>query len=347
MQRILLALVALISLMATNVKPLYAQETGSPVDPPSTPQRIDEQESGQQAIPTTAVRTPVGAVVLGAATTTDNLTVQNRPLLLEGHVRHDVLAINSDVTIRHGATVGGHLVAIGGHVHNDAGEAVKVVEQNREVAASLMREFMIPVTINTTIPTGASATEANWLSGQFGLLVLGLLGGLVLIVGAPRATQRVSEGISFSPARSLAVGLLTALGMLVLLAFNDRLMHISLLGLLWSPFGTLIALVSALILGFGWLSGMRYAGDLLAHRLGWPAGGGSLYGRMALSLGVFFAANVILGIISRTLGVAALTLECVIGVMGLGAAVVTGFGKETDWLGVRLRGEARWLRPHL
>jgi len=347
MQRIFFALVALISIMATNVKPLHAQESSAPVDPPSAPQRIDEHEGGASPVITSSAKAPAGAVIISAATTTDNLTVQNRPLVLEGHVRHDVLAVNSEVTIRRGATVGGHLVAIGGSVHSEAGEAVKVVVQDREVAASLMHEFMIPVRINTTLPAAAHEKRDDWLGGQFGLFVLGLLGGLILMVGAPRATQRVSEGIAFSPARSLAVGLLTALGMLVLLAFNGRLMHVSLLGLLWSPFGTLIALVAAMILGFGWLSGMRYAGDMIARRMGRAAGGGSLYGRIALSLGLFFLANVILGSMSRTLGVASLTLECVIAVMGLGAAVVTGFGKETDWLGARLRGESRWMRPHL
>lgn len=347
MQRIFFALVALVSIMATNVKPLHAQETGAPVDPSPTPQRIDDREAGQSSATAHSAQIPAGAVIVNAATTTDNLTVRNRPLVLEGHIRHDVLAINSDVTIRHGATVGGHLVAIGGIVRNDAGDAVKVVEQSSDLERSLNSAFMMPATITTTVRTTAPRKRDDWLGGQFGLFVLGLLGGLILMVGAPRATQRVSEGIAFNPARSLAVGVLTALGMLVVLAFNGRLMHVSMIGLLWSPFGTLIALVAAMILGFGWLSGMRYAGDIIARRFGRPAGGGSLYGRMALSLGIFFLANVILGSMSRTLGVASLTLECAIAVMGLGAAVATGFGKETDWLGTRLRGEARWIRPHL
>ena len=346
MQRILLALVALISVMATSGKPLCAQETGSPVDPPSTPQRIDEQEGSSSPAVTSGVRTLVGAVVINSATTTDNLTVRDRPLVLEGHVRHDVLAINSEVTIRRGATVGGHLVAIGGTVHNDAGSAVKVVEQSSEVANSLTRSLMIPVTIHDMVPMAAHEKQDDWFGGQFGLLVLGLLGGLIVMVGAPRATQRVSDGIAFGPARSLAVGVMTALGMLVVLAFNERLMHLSFLGLLWSPFGTLIALVAAMVLGFGWLSGMRYAGDIVARRFGRTTGG-TFYGRIALSLGLFFLVNVVLGSMSRTLGVASLALECAIAVMGLGAAVVTGFGKETDWLGTRLRGEVRWMRPHL
>lgn len=347
MQKILIALVALISVLGMNAKPLYAQETSSPVDPPTSPQRIDEHDLGQPPVKAPGARPPVGAVILSAATTTDNLTVRDRPLLLEGHVRHDVLAINSDVTIRHGATVGGHLVAIGGNVHNEAADAVKVVEQNRDLARSLNGLYLMPAALKVTLPTAVPERPDNWLGGQFGLLVLGLLGGLILMVGAPRATQRVSDGIGSSPARSLAVGLMTALGMLVLLAFNERLMHISVLGLLWSPFGTLIALVAAMILGFGWLSGMRYAGEIVARRCGRPTGSGSPYGRIALSLGLFFLANVVLGSMSRTLGVASLALECVIAVMGLGAAVVTGFGKETDWLGARLRGESHWMRPNL
>ncbi len=345
MQKIFLALVALISIMATNGKPLHAQETSAPVEPTSTPQRIDDHEGNQPSVVKSTSKTPAYTVILHAGATMDNLSVRDRPLILEGHIRHDVLAINSDVTIRRGATVGGHLVAVGGVVHNEAGDAVKVVEQSRELVTSSL-STLIPTTVQV-VQTTTPQKQDDWLGGQFGLFILGLLGGLILMVGAPRATQRVSEGIAFSPGRSLAVGTMTTLGMLVVLAFNGRLMHVSLLGLLWSPFGMVIALAAAMILGFGWLSGMRYAGDIIARRLGRPATGSSLYSRIALSLGLFFLANVVLGSINRTLGVASLTLECVIAMMGLGAAVVTGFGQETDWLGARLRGESRWMRPHL
>lgn len=340
MQKIFVALVALISIMTTGVRPLHAQQNGVPVDPPTTPQRIDEPESGRPSVQITlndANEAPGRAVVLNARTTTDNLTVRDRPLVLEGHVRHDVLAVHSEVTIRRGATVGGHLVVIGGKVHNEAGDGVKVVQQDSEVA-----DVLTSAGVQTVTPR-----HDDWVGGQFGLLVLGLLGGLILMVGAPRATLRVSEGIAFSPAKSLSVGVLTALGMMVVLGFNGRLMSIKVLGLLWSPFGTVLALVAAMILGFGWLSGMRYLGDVIARRFGRPAGGGSLYGRIALSLGLFFLANVVLGSMHRTLGIASLTLECVVAIMGLGAAISTGFGKETDWLGTRLRGEARWIRPNL
>jgi len=344
MQRIFLALVALISIMATNVKPLRAQENGAPVEPTSAPQRIDDHEGGLTAVARSHAEAPAGAVIINASTTTDSLAVRNRPLVIEGHVRHDVLTINSEVIIRHGATVGGHLVAIGGSVQNDAGSAVKVVEQDAALAND-PSIALAPANIKIVQTTAAHKAD-NWFGGQFGLLVLGLLGGVILMILAPRQTQRVSEAIAFSPARSLAVGGLTTLGMLVVLAFNSALMHLGGVGLLWSPFGMVLALAAAMVLGFGWLSGMRYAGDLVARRFGRPSSG-NLYGRIAFSLGLFFLANVILGSMSRTLGVASLALECVIAVMGLGAAVATGFGRETDWLGARVRGEARWMRPHL
>jgi len=344
MQRIFLALVALISIMATNVKPLQAQENGAPVEPTSAPQRIDDHEGGLTAVARSHAEAPAGAVIINASTTTDSLAVRNRPLVIEGHVRHDVLTINSEVIIRHGATVGGHLVAIGGSVQNDAGSAVKVIEQDAALAND-PNIALAPANIKV-VRTTAPHKADNWFGGQFGLLVLGLLGGVILMILAPRQTQRVSEAIAFSPARSLAVGGLTTLGMLVVLAFNSSLMHLGGVGLLWSPFGMVLALAAAMVLGFGWLSGMRYAGDLIARRFGRPSGG-NLYGRIAFSLGLFFLANVVLGSMSRTLGVASLALECVIAVMGLGAAVATGFGRETDWLGARVRGEARWMRPHL
>src|SRR5215469_6498712 len=108
MQRILFAFMALASLLAINLRPAQAQ---NPAPPEGT-----GIEGLALAPPAEETASGGRTVTLAKDDTKDNLRVNGEKLILEGHVKNDVLAINSDVTIKPGAKVGGHLVVIGGHV---------------------------------------------------------------------------------------------------------------------------------------------------------------------------------------------------------------------------------------
>jgi len=180
----------------------------------------------------------------------------------------------------------------------------------------------------------------SWAGGQFGLLVLGLLGGLILQFAAPRAANRTADRLAAEPRRCLVVGALTSFLLLAILGVNLLLLHIPLLGLLWSPFGLLIATLPPLLLGCGWLAGMRCTGDVVARKFG-NSQTGSLYGRIVLGLFSFFLLNALCGSMSRGLGVLGLGVEFLVALMGLGALVMTGRGTQPNrgagWSG-RWRG---------
>ena len=137
--------------------------------------------------------------------------------------------------------------------------------------------------------------KGNWFGAQFCLWALGLAGGLIVLVAAPNATARVADTMSMRPGRSLLAGLVAGAVMLSALAVSGMILNTkSLLSLLWMPVTIAVALISLVLLVFGWLTGMRRVGDLLARRFG-QTGSGTFYGRMALGLTSFFAFNALVG----------------------------------------------------
>lgn len=357
MQKQISALVALLSLVMTSVRPVQAQDTSmKAVDPTATPQAIDERVDTKHTAkhhtsPHHSAKVEhdaTAALVIAADETRDNVSVRNRPLVLEGHVTQDVLAVNSNVTIKRSAEVGGSVVVIGGSVDNQAGDRIHVTQQNEEVLPALAGEAsgLIAVTpphsqaaeVSQSAPVQA-VTRGSWAGSQFAILLFGLLGGALLLLVAPRATQQVASLVGLEPARCLAVGgIAAALGTVV--SVLNAVIIKSPVGLLYAPLGAMIALAPLIALAFGWLCGMRYVGDIVARKLG-QHGSGNLYSRMALGLGVFFLANLLLGALH--LPALGLTAELLAAVMGLGAALISGFGKDPDWLGARLRGESGWF----
>jgi len=345
MQKILCALVAVCSLMAANLRPTQAQNAGPAADPTPAPQQMDETNSKYtphvQPVPHTGVQ---GEMVIGPEEHVADVATTDRRLVLQGHVDKDVLAVNCEVLIEKGATVGGHVVLVGGSVVNHAGEAVKVVQQDPGLGDPLRRAMQPNLTSiamgNWMATTGRLRTEPpanqhNWPGGQFALLVLGLLGALLLRIAAPRATEEIAEAVALRPGRCLLVGGASALVIALVLTANAVLLKSeSGFGMVWKPFGVAIAIAPFIPLMLGWLAGMRYIGNLVARRLGRPEQAG-LFGRMVLGLFLFFAVNLFAGLLNEGLGVIGLGLECVVAVMGLGATLMTGFGTRPEWLTAR------------
>jgi hypothetical protein len=342
MQRILFALVALISFLAINLR--SAQSQGAPgqaTEPTPTPQRIDQPVQNPEEDPKREGPGEVSAqgsgphhseariepFVVHANETVPSVTVKNRALILEGHVRGDVQAIDSEVTIRPGATIGGRLILSTPH--------------NTPTIYSHLAEMPTEAAIGEGIHPNRE--RSNWFNGQFMLWMLGLFSGLILLLIAPRASAQVAETVALTPGRCLAVGGLTAILLYAALAFSGKVMALNnVVSLLWLPVTTLLAIGSLLLLVYGWIAGMRVAGDRIARRFGFP-GSGPLYWRISLGLTVFFLANTILGGLLMPIGVLGLLLESMLALMGLGAAVLTGLGNDPDWLARRMRGEKRWL----
>lgn len=335
MQRLLFALVALISLLFVNIRPMQAQTTSAPAaEQPATPDVKEHTSSAPTEEVTPAERVPEGAVYVHPDETVESVTVHGKPLVIEGKVTHDVHAVDSDVTIRPGARIGGRLDVRGGKVDIAPGLVLTPdMDAEAPVAAAAPATVAIP-----TLPH----KKHDWFGGQVALLLLGALGGVIILMVAPRAAYQVANQVTQEPARCLVVGGLGSVGMLFVLLVNAGLLH-SVVRYFWAPIGFVVALAPALLLVFGWLCSMRFAGDLVARRVAQIHTSGKLYTRMALGLISFFLLNVVLSSISPWLGGVGLLIEFLVALMGLGAVLITGFGADPDWLSRRLHGESRWF----
>lgn len=343
MHRTLSALVALISLLAINIRPSQAQNPpGQAVDPTEKPQPINERADGG-ALPPAPVATGApkhDEVVVEANQTVKTMTLHNQTLVVKGHITGDVYLDNSDVIIKPGGKIDGKVVTAekASHPSEDTAPAVVAVQSDPS------EDVLPPPTRQVNVrqerhPFAHGPKKGDWFGGQFALLTFGLIGGVILMVVAPRATHQITGSVAAEPARCLVVGGLGAVGMLVLSLANAALFH-SPARLVWAPFGAVVALAPLAVLAVGWLCGLRFAGDLVARRFG-QSQNGSLYGRMALGLIGFFAVNLLLGALG--MGGVGLLTEFVFALMGLGAVLITGFGSDPDWLSLRLRGDARWF----
>lgn len=344
-QRLFSALVAILSFFALNAAHVTsAQERPASSEPSATQERTETGE----------------ALVLKAGERVESLVVRDRPLVIEGEVTHDVVAFNSEVQVKPGATVGGHILVFNGSVTNEAGEGIRLIVNDGtdlktsgelRVSSSDAHSGGIVTHVEsrpgpaaiTRMPHPAGAAKQNdWAGNQFLLLLFGLIGGFILLLVAPKATEQATDALSLEPGRCLLVGAVGAFGLLVVALVNAMAIK-SPVGLLWSPVGTLLGILTLIVIAFGWLCGMRLMGDLVAKKFR-RYDEGHLLGRIALGLIAFCFAKILLYAVGGYwLGGAGQVLEVVVAMMGLGAAMISGFGSNPDWLGARLRGERRWL----
>ncbi|MCS6777072.1 MAG: hypothetical protein RMJ43_05185 [Chloroherpetonaceae bacterium] len=279
-------------------------------------------------------------VVLRAGETVDSLVVDGRPLDLAGEVKHDVIVFNSEVRIRPGARVGGRVIVVDGTIRDEAGGAVRATLYN----GSYLRKYGVLRVDGTGLsknPAASPGQAEDWRGNQIALFMLGLIGVLVMRLLAPRATVTATEVVALDPGRALVMGLLGALGLLVAALINALIAR-SPVGMVWSPVGVLVGVTAVILLGAGWLCGMRLAGDLIARRLGWRSEG-AVYPRIALGLLGFCLAKLLAYGVSSWLGGAVLLLEAAFALMGLGALILSGFGSNPDWLHARLHRERHWM----
>ncbi len=364
MHRLITALMALVSLLTANLYSAGAQQADNQqASPPPV-----EQAWHPNAHPTEQKLRPVPVdpnarhekgwrrpYELAADQTLPYLVVRDKTLILSGHVTSDVLTLNCHVIIKPGASVGNVLTAIGGDVIDENQGRVRYTQQSVDLLSDVETYSVVsepavpPVTAPTRTPTVQlhvspaphSKPKDDWAGGQFALMLLGGLAGLLALIVAPHATERTGENLTREPGRCLVVGVLGAGAMLIALWFNSGLLR-SPFHFIWLPFAAGFAGLCLGAMAFGWICGMRSIGQRMARRLG---RGGSLgMGiQIGLGLGAFFVANVVLGKINQGLGIVGLLLEFALALAGLGAALLTGFGADPNWLTARMRGEVRWL----
>ena len=306
---------------------------------------------------------PRDIITIVSGETSPSLRITGKFLYVAGKITGDVYATNSAVVIQPGGKITGTLHLRGGSLQNQTREEVRVASlaapanvssEPTSVASAGLSTAAIPAgygaalapVVNTNfIMTGASdsslaaprsPSRKDWFGAQMALLIFGLLAGAVVRIAAPRAANRASVTVGIQPGRCLLVGAASAVGLGMISLINAGVMATPLKAL-WVPLGFVIASGVLVLLGFGWLCGMRALGEVVAAKTGRDTAG-DFYVRLALGLSVFFLLNTLLGGIGSWLGAIGLTAQFVVSVMGLGAAVITGLGKSDNWLGAKTKG---------
>lgn len=264
------------------------------------------------------------------------VTVNDVPLIIKGHVEGDITAENSTITIEPTGSVSGVIRMHKGTLTNLSESSVNVATASRTSKPqhkdeTLSNEIVHISSKNLGVVTTSSS---NWFSQQFALLILGLLCGGVLCTTAPVATRKVSNAIDLEPARCLIIGGAVAIALGMLMVFNANLLNspMHLFNLAWSPFGFGLSVVVLGVVAFSWVCGLRHLGNYIAHRTGRESDG-TLFGRLSLGMLALFALSLVVGSLMSPLAVLGLLFQGLLTVMGLGASVVTGFGREANWLG--------------
>lgn len=343
MQRWTLALVAVFSFFLINI--LNLPPAGAQSHLIQTPK---DGEDGAVSAPEVVSHKSVainGTVLVKSDDTVESVDAENKRVIIQGHVLKDVVTNNCVVTIESGAHIDGALITSGGTLEcratrgNMHGSKTQVFHPH--IADAKQLQFLADQQSLNSMESMARNHSQDWTGGQFALLLLGLMSGLIGLVAAPRATQQASQVIGVEPGRCLAFGAVGLGAMLFLLSLSAGLLQ-SPLRFLWLPFGALLGIASAVALTFGWLCGVRQVGYLLARKFG-KGDSRALYFNIAVGLGAFFLLNVFLGKINVGLGVMGMLLEFAVAILGLGGAIVTGFGADPDWLTLRMRGDVRWF----
>ena len=235
-----------------------------------------------------------------------------------GEIDGNVVVFGGDVVLRSTAVVDGDLVKIGGSVRRESGAVVKGSEESVEFEG-LSRFEGFPIRLNF------DRSGDRWFSSIFNIfgdivvaLALAAI-GLLLVLFLPKQTEVVGQAILAAPLPSAGVGLLTgvvAVVLIVLLAITICL----------SPVAFLLG-VAMLVAGiFGWIA----IGLLVGRKLLEAFNVGGITSLKAVAAGTLLIS------VLRAIPCLGGIFGFVVGCVGLGAVVLTRFGRQTYPLPTRV-----------
>ena len=306
---------------------LLAQDTITPVTPGPTPQKIDiPATSSHRADDDRKSADSTTDIVVPAGTAVDEINAYGRKVVVGGTVRHNIHVNNGQLVLLKGAHVRGKIeVANNSTVDNSSTCQVTIVnappvdapaadtdEDSEDTRSSRKEAKSSAATVQKPL-----RSKPDWFAAQMALTILGMLGAALAAIIAPGASRKVADHISDNPKKDLRTGTAIGVAMLLIVLGDALLLKMPLIKYFWAPFGIMIAYAPVLLLGFGWIAGMRFAAEKLAAKLRWRKTD-SLF--IAISRGIIACGllNVILGSISISLGVLGLFLELGFALMGLG-----------------------------
>jgi len=263
----------------------------------------------------------------------DGVAVVGGSLRVEGRVREGAVVVGGDVHLLPTAVVQGDLVLVGGTLIRDPGARV-----TGGVSYVSVGNWSRSVGLFNWWPRLALGDAGRWISlgaTVFRVALLAVLMVLVLLV-ARAPVARVGRAAAAEPVRAAIVGLAAEVLFLPLVLVVSIALGITIIGLpfvfLLVPLAFLLAFV-ALLLGYTALA--CRLGEWLEDRLGWRPR--SAYLATAMGMVLIVAPTLLarmLGVAPEPLRLAAFAVltagvvaEFLVWTIGLGATLMTGFGR--------------------
>jgi len=263
----------------------------------------------------------------------DGVVAIGGSLRVEGRLRNGAVVVGGNIHLLPTAEVGGDLVLVGGTLIRDQGAQVA-----GSVSYVSIGEWSRSLGLFDWRPRLQFGRASRWLSlaaTVFRITVLAMLMVVVLVI-ARAPVARVGRAAAAEPVRAAIVGLAAEVLFLPFLLIGSIALGLTIIGLpiviLLIPVAFLLAFV-ALILGYTALA--CRLGEWLEDRLGWRPHSAYLATAMGLALIVMptLAAR-LLGVAPEPLRMAAfgvlvagVAAEFLVWTIGLGATLMTGFGR--------------------
>ena len=311
MKKVLLACL-LGLLLAFSVTPVFADEdAGKVVFGGSYTLESGEEISGDLVILGGSADLERGSRVDGS------MVVVGGSASVAGEIDGDVVVFGGNVVLRSTATVDGDLVKIGGSVRRESGAVVRGAEESVEIEG-LPRIGTLPTRLNYDWWGNSWFSSAfNVFRDMFTAMALAAI-GLLVVLFWPKQTEVVGHAVLTAPLPSAGVGLLTgvvAAVLMVLLAITICL----------SPVALLLVIALAIAAVFGWIA----VGLLVGWKLLEAFNVRGITPLMAVAVGTLLIS------VLRVIPCLGSIFALVVGCAGLGAVVLTRFGRQAYPLSTR------------
>ncbi len=278
---------------------------------------------------------PAGQTYRGA------LVLFQRTADIEGIVEGQLVAIDSSVTLGPTAVVKGRAFILGDQpVQIASGAKIRGSVLRYQITPPSAPQAAVtqpaPVIPGRVIRPGllkhplkalrrTESGRQRWVKGQIAITLLAILAAMIGLVAAPKALTRVTDTIQREPTRALVAGAV-ALTLVGLLAILNWVLCFT---MVWIPFAVVVLALMIVTFIFSLLAGLGFIGGMAQLRLRHRTG--SLFWRIVLALAVFLILNCL-----PVIGIFFMISELMLILMGLGALLITGLGREENWLGAWL-----------
>ncbi len=264
----------------------------------------------------------------------DAVAVVGGSLRVDGLVRDGLVVVGGNVELGPEARVEGDVVLVGGTLTRAEGS--RLFGSVSDVSFGAWPDWGIQLRFWPWIELGEAGRWLGLAAALVRVAVLALLAAFVLVVARARVA-RVAGAAAAEPARAMLIGLAAEILFLPVLIIGSIALALTIIGIpllmLLVPL-TLLASLVALLLGFTALA--CRVGEWIEDRLGWRLP--SALAATALGLLIIVGPT----LLSRALGVApeplryaafgllvaGVAVEFVVWTIGLGATLMTGFGRR-------------------